>query len=152
MDKKIVPIPAVNTAIFNENNEILLTRRSPTVREPGKWCLPGGHLEVGEMWLAGALRETQEEIGIRATLAELCGIYSNPHLTVTHEALQPEGYYGQFVVAVFKILSYEGEISPNDEVDDWDWFDVDNLPEPILKSHPIRAKDAFEFNGTVYVR
>jgi 8-oxo-dGTP pyrophosphatase MutT (NUDIX family) len=149
---QITPIPAVNTAIFNENNEILLTRRSSSVREPGKWCLPGGHLEVGEFWLDGAIRETQEEVGITVTQAILCGLYSDPKLTVTQDLIQPEGYQGHFVVALFKVLSYEGDINPNHEVDDWDWFDPNNLPEPILKSHPIRALDAFHFNGTVFVR
>jgi len=149
---EIIPIPAVNTAIFNENNEILLTRRSSTVREPGKWCLPGGHLEVGEFWLDGAIRETQEEVGIQVSQAILCGIYSDPKLTVTQDVLFPENYHGQFVVALFKVLSYQGKITPNDEVDDWDWFSPDNLPDPMLKSHPIRAMDAFHFNGKVFVR
>ncbi len=149
---EIIPIPAVNTAIFNENNEILLTRRSSIVREPGKWCLPGGHLEVGEFWLEGAIRETQEEVGITVKQAILCGIYSDPKLTVTQDVLGVEGDYGQFVVALFKVLSYEGKVFPNEEVDDWDWFSLDNLPDPILKSHPIRAQDAFHFNGKVFVR
>jgi 8-oxo-dGTP pyrophosphatase MutT (NUDIX family) len=149
---EIIPIPAVNTAIFNENNEILLTRRSSTVREPGKWCLPGGHLEVGEFWLDGAVRETQEEVGIRVNQAVLCGIYSDPNLTVSQDVINPEGFHGQFVVALFKVLSYEWKIAPNDEVDDWDWFSPDNLPDPILKSHPIRVQDAFHFNGKVFVR
>ena len=108
---QIVPIPAVNTAIFNENNEILLTRRSSTVREPGKWCLPGGHLEVGEFWLDGAIRETQEEVGITVTQAILCGIYSDPFLTVTTDVIQPEGYRAQFVVALFKVLAFEGDVT-----------------------------------------
>jgi 8-oxo-dGTP pyrophosphatase MutT (NUDIX family) len=148
----IIPIPAVNTAIFNENNEILLTRRSESVREPGKWCLPGGHLEVGEFWLEGAIRETQEEVGITVKQAILCGIYSDPQLTVTDGPVNPDGLRAQFVAALFKVLSYEGKISPNHEVDDWDWFSPENLPDPILKSHPIRALDAFHFNGTVFVR
>lgn len=148
----IVPIPAVNTAVFNEYGEILLTRRSQKIREPGKWCLPGGHLDIGEDWKTGALREANEEIGITVTEAVLCGIYSDPKLTVTVEKLQPEGYHAQFVVAVFKVLAYSGTISPNDEVDDWDWFNVEQMPDPILKSHPIRCVDAFKFNGTVFVR
>lgn len=149
---QIIPIPAVNTAVFNENNEILLTRRSSKIREPGKWCLPGGHLEAGELWSEGADRETKEEIGIKVIEAILCGIYSDPNLTVTKEVLIPEWYHGQFVVALFKVLSYSGEIVPNEEVDDWDWFPIDNLPDPILKSHPVRVHDAFHFNGTVFVR
>ena len=45
---EIVPIASVNGVIFNPQREVLLTRRSAIVREPGKWCLPGGHLEIGE--------------------------------------------------------------------------------------------------------
>ena len=147
----IVPLPAVNAAIFNPEREILLTRRSPTVREPGKWCLPGGHVEVGEQWLDAMHREVREETGLIVKRQKLVGIYSDPSLTVTAETLQG-GYRGQFVVATFLVTDYEGKINPNEEVDEWDWFRVDNLPDPMLKSHPIRIQDAFEFQGEVHVR
>ncbi|NBY21144.1 NUDIX hydrolase [bacterium] len=113
---------------------------------------PRGTLGGREFWLDGAIRETQEEVGIQVNQAILCGIYSDPKLTVTQDVLFPENYHGQFVVALFKVLSYEGKINPNNEVDDWDWFSPDNLPDPMLKSHPIRAVDAFHFNGKVFVR
>ncbi|NBY21145.1 NUDIX domain-containing protein [bacterium] len=63
---EIIPIPAVNTAIFNENNEILLTRRSSTVREPGKWCLPGGHLEVGNSGSMGPSEKLKKRLGFKS--------------------------------------------------------------------------------------
>lgn len=148
---QIIPLPAVNAVIFNEEKEVLLTRRSPKVREPGKWCLPGGHIEPGENWLTAVRREVSEEAGLVVQTEKLTGIYSDPKLTVTSEVLA-EGHFGQFVVAVFLITSYEGDVAPNDEVDDWDWFAVDNLPDPILKSHPIRITDAFQFKNEVFVR
>ena len=147
----IVPLPAVNAAIFNEHGEVLLTRRSQSVREPGKWCLPGGHVELAEKWITALRREVQEETGLVVVQEKLTGIYSDPLLTVTNEVLS-EGYYGQFVVAVFKVVAFKGDVVPNDEVDEWDWFDVDNMPDPILKSHPIRAQDALRFKGEVFVR
>ncbi len=149
--KPIKPIPAVNGVIFNENLEVLLTRRSPSCREPGKWCLPGGHLDGGEDWRTALRREIKEEIGLEVYEEKLIGIYSDPSLTVTVEVLQ-EGYHGQFVVACFLITSLEGDITPNEEVDLWDWFAIDNLPEPILKSHPIRILDAYQFQGEPFIR
>lgn len=147
----IVPLPAVNTAIINSNGEILLSLRSKTVREPLKWCLPGGHLEIGETWQDGARRETFEELGIKIRNEVFCGIYSDPALTVTQDVMA-EGFRGQYVVAVFMAKEWDGDFLPNDEVEDYDWFSLDNLPEPIIKSHPIRAIDALNFKGEVFVR
>lgn len=152
METSIIPVPAVNVAlIHSKGDQVLLTRRSASVREPHKWCLPGGHLEFGESLLDAALRETEEEIGLRPLSAELCGIYSDPMLTVTSDPVT-DGKRAQFVVAVFIAYHFEGEIRPNDEVDAYEWFNLENLPTPMVKSHPIRVKDALQFNGKVFVR
>ena len=148
---RIIPTPAVNGVIFNQKGQVLLTRRSPMIREPGKWCLPGGHLDGGEDWVTAVRREIREEIGLVVRTEKLAGLYSDPALTVTHEVL-PDGHYRQFVTASFLITEYEGEIVPNSEVDLWDWFDLHKLPNPILKSHPIRIADASQFRGEVFVR
>jgi ADP-ribose pyrophosphatase YjhB (NUDIX family) len=147
----IVPIPAVNAAIFNSRGELLLTRRSKAVREPGKWVLPGGHVDPGEDWDTASRREVSEETGLKVTSHELMGLYSDPEVTVTAETLAG-GFRGQFVVVVYRVTGFTGEVNPNDEVDDWGWFRLDNLPSPLLKSHPIRIQDAFSFNGKVFVR
>lgn len=149
--KKIIPVPAVNAAIMNEKNEILLTRRSSQIREAGKWCLPGGHLEIGEDWATAIQREIQEEVGIEITRFQLMGIYSDPIVTVTPAPIA-EGYHVQFLVAVFRVTQFRGEISPNYEVDAWDWFTPETMPQPILQSHPVRVRDACSFQGDVFVR
>lgn len=149
--KKIVPVPAVNAAIMNDKNQVLLTRRSAEIREPGKWCLPGGHLEVGEDWQTAIRREIQEEVGIEITRFFLMGIYSDPKLTVTPAPL-PSGYHVQFLVALFRVTEFKGEISPNYEVDAWEWVTPETIPKPVLPSHPIRVRDACTFKGEVFVR
>lgn len=150
MKVPILPVPAANAAILKEG-KILLTRRSPKIREGGKWCLPGGHVELGEDWISAMRREVLEEIGLVVTRSCLIGIYSDPGLTVT-----PTPYYGnfhgQFVAASFLVTEFEGEIFPNHEVDQWGWFAPDKLPEPMLRSHPIRVQDALNFKGVPFVR
>lgn len=148
---EIVPYPAVNAAIFNSEGNILLTRRSKLIREPGKWCLPGGHLDGGESWVEAVRRETKEEVGLQIVKEQLVGIYSDPVLTVTDHPLE-KGHYGQFLVALFLVTHFHGEVAPNHEVDAWDWFSPGDLPKEIIKSHPIRVKDAFSFKGEVFVR
>ena len=44
--------------------KVLLVKRHPEVFSGGKWCLPGGKLEIGESREEGARRELKEEVGI----------------------------------------------------------------------------------------
>lgn len=148
----LVPIACVNVALINAHREILLTRRSERVREPGRWCLPGGHVDRGEGWLQAAIRETKEEVGITIVKPEFFGLYSEPELSVTEVEVQP-GVRIQFLCAAFRLfVKDDAKVKPNDEVDDWDWFALDNLPDPMLKSHPLRVKDALRFDGEVFLK
>ncbi len=151
MDKIIKPVPAVNAVIFNPMGQILLTKRSARVREAGKWCLPGGHLEGGEDWIAALQREVLEETGLVVVDQKLLGIYSDPSVTISAEK-NAGGYFEQFVVVCFIVLDYTGTVNPNDEVDEWGWFSFDQIPAPILRSHPVRIGDARNFRGEVFVR
>lgn len=57
-----------------EATRVLLTQRARSMRtQPGQMSFPGGRLEPGEDWVAGALRETQEEVGIPEDAIEVLG-------------------------------------------------------------------------------
>jgi 8-oxo-dGTP pyrophosphatase MutT (NUDIX family) len=55
--------------VFNKLGHVLLQKRDhlPTIREPGKWDVWGGHCEEGETPKACAVRELREEIGVEMT-------------------------------------------------------------------------------------
>jgi 8-oxo-dGTP diphosphatase len=44
---------------------VLLQQRAPFLQEGGTWAAPGGALDVGETPVAAALREAEEETGVR---------------------------------------------------------------------------------------
>ena len=52
--------------VFNTFGLVLLQKRDniPTIQEPGKWDVWGGHCEAGETPEACAIRELREEIGV----------------------------------------------------------------------------------------
>jgi 8-oxo-dGTP diphosphatase len=52
--------------VFNKVGHVLLQKRNniPTIQEPGKWDVWGGHCEEGETPEACAIRELREEIGV----------------------------------------------------------------------------------------
>lgn len=54
----------VDCIVRDRDSILLLKRTGLSDFEPGKWCLPGGHVEEGEDLKKAALRELQEETGI----------------------------------------------------------------------------------------
>ena len=99
------------------------------------WSLPKGKLDAGETWEHAALREVEEEIGLRCRLGpELppVGYRDNKgrEKAVRYWLMEPDG------AAPFK---------PNDEVDEMRWCDV--AAAAALLSYPrdaalVRAADA----------
>jgi 8-oxo-dGTP diphosphatase len=68
------------------------------------WSLPKGKLKLGESWEAAALREVEEETGLRCELGELVGATR----------------YGLKEVRYFR-MSCEGEPRAQNEVDEVRW-------------------------------
>ena len=76
------------------------------------WSLPKGKLDKGESWEDAALREVEEEIGLRCRLGE---------------ELEPVSYEdrkGRGKVVRYWLMEPEAEVTftPNDEVDELRWM------------------------------
>jgi len=61
MAEQIFPEPTVGVFIFNQVNELLLLKSH---KWPGKYVVPGGHVELGERLEEAVIRETKEETGL----------------------------------------------------------------------------------------
>src|SRR6185369_12037267 len=61
MTEQIFPEPTVGVFIFNQAGELLLLKSH---KWPGKYVVPGGHVELGERIEATAIREAKEETGL----------------------------------------------------------------------------------------
>lgn len=55
-------------AIVRRQGGLLFVQRSQRTSRPGQWCLPGGRIHQHEDAGAAALRELEEEAGLKATL------------------------------------------------------------------------------------
>jgi 8-oxo-dGTP diphosphatase len=72
------------------------------------WSLPKGKLRIGESWEAAALREVEEETGLRCELGELFG--------ATTYGLKEVRYYR---------MTCDGEAVAQNEVDEVRWVPLD---------------------------
>ncbi len=94
--------------------------------------MPGGKLHFQENLKEGAIREVLEETGIIVKNLKVISI-SNDIVSDAH-----------FVTIGFLSEEFEGEpkIMEPDEITEWKWFDLNNLPSPlyfptekIIKNH-----------------
>ncbi|MDP8921932.1 MAG: NUDIX domain-containing protein [Chloroflexota bacterium] len=98
---------------------ILLVQRS---HEPykGEWMLPAGFVEYGEFAEESAVREAEEETGLRVELTGLWGLYfgTDDPRNVAHLAV-----YGARVVG--------GDLTPGDDAIDARFFPRGQLPANV---------------------
>lgn len=109
------PVLAASVAVFRDGKVLLATRTKPPADR--LWSLPGGKVEAGETLEEAALREVEEEVGVRARIlafnrhVEIFG--RDPKGAVTHH----------FVVASFVGTWLSGEPMPGPEAGAVMWAD-----------------------------
>jgi len=110
-----------------DDNKILLGHRSATrkdtggIFEPDTWTLPGGKQEYEETVYETAIREVKEETNLKI---------KNPIVFSVSDDFQSDRH---FVTIEMIAKEYSGKLKimePTKE-DDWQWFDLNDLPENI---------------------
>ena len=129
-----VLIPGVRALVFDAEGRLLLERQ----RVFGSWALPHGCVDVGESALAAAIRETEEEVGIRIARATLFGVYTDPKYSIVY----PNGDQVQTFTIAFAADEWSGTPRPDgDEVLEVGFFPIDRLPEPLYEIHRETIED-----------
>jgi ADP-ribose pyrophosphatase YjhB (NUDIX family) len=127
------PKLAVNAVVFNEKREVLLAKRT----DNGLWCIPGGHVDLGETLVQACLRELKEETGLTGEVIRLVGIYSDPKNSL-HIDQGPE-WHTIRVSFLCKVI--DGKITSSEETSEIRYFDVHQLPR-LITDHAQRVRDA----------
>jgi len=90
----------------------------------GTWTLPGGKLDFKENPQGCAYREAFEETGIKINKEKL------KIISVTNDIVED----AHFLTISFLCDDFEGEpkVMEPDEITEWKWFQLNNLPNPIF--------------------
>jgi 8-oxo-dGTP diphosphatase len=104
--------------------EVAVVHRPPPRDD---WSLPKGKLDPGETLAACALREVEEETGLRCRLLEVVG---------TSEYLDRRGRPKE--VTYWLMEAVEGTFVANHEVDDMRWLQLDIARQALTYSHDRR--------------
>jgi ADP-ribose pyrophosphatase YjhB (NUDIX family) len=115
-------LPGATALIHDARGRILLARRIDT----GRWGLPGGLLELGESLAGTAIRETEEETGLRIEPLRVRGIFGGQRVVF------PGGDTLYPVSTWFDCEIRSGSPRPDThEIDRTEFFETTNLPEMI---------------------
>ena len=116
-----------------KDGKVLLGKRhddpvkaSSELHGEGTWTMPGGKLHFGESFEEGAKREVMEETGVEIEIKDL------EVISLTNDIV-PDAH---FVTAGMLLKEYpeEPRVMEPDEITQWKWFPLDQLPSPIYPS------------------
>ena len=129
------PLPAVAALVLNEEKKLLLVKRAVEPAK-GKWCLPGGFIEIDESIEEAVLRELREETGIEGTIKGLVDFFS-----------QRSSLYGALLIFGYSVTIHGGELRAGDDAEEVGFFDLDDLPPIAFLSHQqLIEKEFGNFN------
>lgn len=113
------PKVAVGAVVGNDDGEILLVQRA----DSGVWLYPTGWADVGYSPAEVAIKEVEEETGIRCEVVGLIGVLDGLRRGFSRIPLYS---------LVFHCRATGGELAAHPlETSDVGWFREDALPEPL---------------------
>ncbi len=125
------PIPTADVIIQHKDGVILIRRKNP----PHGWALPGGFIDYGETAEHAALREAEEETGLKVTDLKLFGVYS-----------QPDRDPRQHTITIVYSARTDEWPRAGDDASAVNVFPWTRLPEPMAFDHAKILQDFFDSN------
>ena len=117
-------LPSVTALVFDAEARVLLVEHGDT----GAWVAPGGGIEPGETPADAAVRELEEETGLRARPVRVLGVFGGDDFVVRYR----NGDEVEYVMTVFEMSVAGGALHPDgEEVLATGWFGADALPDDL---------------------
>lgn len=129
--------PAAAVAVFNGSNELLMLHR----KDNAKWTLPGGTMDYGESLMECAVRELEEETGLKVTIKDTLKIYSDPNIRIAYS----DGEVRQEFTVLFLGETGDENVYIDEESSNYKWIALDQVLDlPMAKSQKSRIEDLIQ--------
>ncbi len=123
--------------ILIRDNKMLLGERMGS-HGANTWSPPGGHLEFGENIETCAIRETLEETGLIINNVE--------RLTFTNDFFEQEAKHYVTLFMTATEITGEAKVTEPDKCKQWQWFELNALPQPLFLPLKNLLLDSSIFN------
>ncbi len=116
------PVPAVGIVIEKDGGVVLIQRKHPPHQD--EWTLPSGFIEADESAEEAAIREAEEETGLKVEIIELAGVNSFP-----------EGPPQSGIMIFFRARPVGGVLQGGDDAADARVFQPSDMPLLPFRTH-----------------
>jgi ADP-ribose pyrophosphatase YjhB (NUDIX family) len=125
-DRSVTRVAAY--ALCTDRDRLLLCRIAPGPwTAVGRWTLPGGGLDFGEVPADGALRELTEETGLVGAVEGLADVYSWSARWRHPDDGADEAFHAIQIVYRVRVIGGELRNEPDGSTDRAAWFALDEL-------------------------
>ena len=140
----LIHLPGVRALLFNNQEEILLQKRT----DMALWSLPAGAVEIGESVLEALQREVTEETALQVITAEPMALYSGPNQRFRY----PNGDEVQGFSVAFIVRKWQGQPRA-DGVEGYEvrFFPLTQLPDNLVPIHQHTIQDYENYNGSFII-
>lgn len=132
--------PAAAVAILDGDRLLMLKRK-----DNGMWTLPGGTMELDESLTDCAIREVQEESGLKVCISDILGTYTDPDIRIAYS----DGEVRREFTIVYLGQVLETSVVIDEESTGYQWISLkDALTLPMAESQKRRIADVIEYVKT----
>jgi len=122
-ENKKRPKACVGVMVLKDRKILIGKRKENATHGPNEYSLPGGHIEADESFKEAIIRESLEEAGVKIkNLKFLCVANTDAY----------KGYQTILVSFVADWDSGEPKDFEHENIGEWKWYDMDDLPSPLF--------------------
>ena len=131
MAEQSFPEPTVGVFIFNPDDRLLLLKSH---KWPGKYVVPGGHVELGERLEDAVLRETKEETGL--------DVYNLEFINFQEFIYDPSFWKPRhFIFFDYACKTQSTDVQLNHEAEDHIWVPLEEAAQLPLDAYTRTSVD-----------
>ena len=130
-------IVGVGIMLMDQSQKVLLGYRNKN-DEPATWCFPGGKMDTHESIEYTAMRELLEETGL--DLSQYLDSIKPLNAMIDQASSTVKITFGTIYQLSDESLKSQICVNEPDIFERWEWFDLDNLPQPLFPETAVMLR------------